>query len=174
MAELEIHHESEHSIDGAGQRVGMLAALLAVALAIVTIASHRTHTSAIMHRSSANDAWAHYQSARIKFHNLELGQGLARLLEGNSAAEELQAQYSAEQKKYDAQGKRIQEEARRDEDAAEHDERRALRFDVGEGLLEIALVLSSLYFISRKTMFPALGITAGTAGAAIAILGLLV
>ena len=45
---------------------------------------------------------------------------------------------------------------------------------VGEGLLEIGLVLSSLYFISRKKMFPVLGIVAGIAGAAIALTGLLI
>ena len=50
MPELEIHHESEHAIDPMGQRVGVLAAILAVALAIVSIQSHRTHTAAIMHK----------------------------------------------------------------------------------------------------------------------------
>ena len=46
MAELEIHHE-EHEPDGPGKVVGVLAAVLAVFLAVVTIASHRTHTEAI-------------------------------------------------------------------------------------------------------------------------------
>jgi hypothetical protein len=44
---------------------------------------------------------------------------------------------------------------------------------VGEGLLEIGLVLSSLYFISRKGMFPVLGGIAGLVGVAIAITGFL-
>ena len=44
---------------------------------------------------------------------------------------------------------------------------------LGEGLLEIALVLSSLYFISRKKMFPVIGVVAGIAGVAIAVTGLL-
>ena len=52
-------------------------------------------------------------------------------------------------------------------------EHRGLRFDLGEGLLEIVLVLSSLYFISHKMMFPVLGVTAGIAGIAIAVSGLL-
>ena len=38
-----------------GQRVGIMAAVLAVLLAIVTIASHRTHTDAIIARLEAND-----------------------------------------------------------------------------------------------------------------------
>ena len=79
MPELEIHHETEHENDPIGKRVGVLAAVLAVALAIVTIASHRTHTAAIMHKSGANDAWSHYQSTRVKFHNLELGESLVQV-----------------------------------------------------------------------------------------------
>ena len=74
----------------------------------------------------------------------------------------------------EAKGKQIQEEAEKATEMAEADERRGLRFDLGEGLLEIALVTSSLYFISHKKMFPAIGIIAGIIGAVIAATGLLV
>jgi len=156
-----------------GRRVGVLAAVLAVALAIVTIASHRTHTAAIIDKSSANDAWQHYQSTRVKYHNLELGESLATVLDSKSpAAAQMLASYAAQEKKYDQQAKEIQEEARKAEQAAEGDERRALRYDIGEGLIEIGLVLTSLYFISRKKMFPAMGIIAGVAGIVFGISGL--
>jgi len=174
MPELEIHHESEHAIDPAGQKVGVLAAVLAVALAVVTIASHRTHTSAIIHKSNANDSWSHYQSGRVKYHNLELGENLLAVLGAKSeAAAKMQADYKAEKQKYEEQGKQIQEEAQKAEAAAEADERRALRYDLGEGLLEIGLVLSSLYFISHRKMFPVMGIIAGLVGGAIALTGVL-
>jgi hypothetical protein len=174
MPELEIHQESEHGGDPTGKKVGVLAALLAVALAVVTIASHRTHTAAIMHKSSANDAWQHYQSARVKYHSLELGESLVTIFGAKGEpAEKLLADYAAQKKKYNEQSKNIQEEAREADQSAEADERRALRYDLGEGLLEIALVLSSLYFISRKIMFPALGLTAGIVGIAIAVTGLM-
>jgi hypothetical protein len=175
MAELEIHHESEHRIDPAGQKVGVLAAILAVALAVVTISSHRTHTAAIIHKSAANDAWAHYQSTRVKYHNLELGTNLMQAMEvKNPAAEKMLADYSSQLKKYADQSAKIQDEAQHADEAAEADEARGLRYDIGEGLLEIALVLSSLYFISRKLMFPVIGIIAGITGAAIALTGLAV
>ena len=61
-----------------------------------------------------------------------------------------------------------------DDETAEADENRALRYDFGEGLLEIGLVLTSLYFISRKTMFPIMGAISAVAGVAIAITGLLI
>src|SRR5258708_7987347 len=80
MAELEIHHESEGATDPLGQKVGVLAAVLAVCLAIVTIASHRAHTDAVLLKTEANDRWSFYQSKRIKLHSLELGEQLVTLL----------------------------------------------------------------------------------------------
>ena len=175
MAELEIHHESEHAIDPTGQSVGILAAVLAVLLAIVTIASHRTHTAAIIHKANANDAWQHYQSTRVKYHNLELGENLLSVIgTQNEAADKMLADYKSQKTKYERQQTEISEEATKAQEEAERDEHRALRYDLGEGLLEIALVLSSLFFISRKKMFPALGVIAGLGGVVIAATGLLV
>jgi hypothetical protein len=173
MAELEIHHDSEHKLDPMGQKVGVLAALLAVGLAIVTIASHRTHTAAIIHKATANDDWAHYQATRVKYHNLELGEQLVKVFGAKGgSAETMLADYASQKKKYEAQGAGLQEKAQQGDEAAEKDEGRGLRYDIGEGLLEIALVVSSLYFISRKNMFPVLGVIAGIGGVVIAITGL--
>lgn len=172
MAELEIHHEG-HESDPTGKTVGVLAAILAVLLAVVTIASHRTHTAAIMHKSTANDDWSYYQANSIKLHNVELGEGLLSVLDAKGdAADKLRAKYEDQQKKYSEQKDAQQEKAQKSDEAAEQDEHRALRYDFGEGLLEIGLVLSSLYFISRKKMFPVMGIIAGLAGAGIALTGL--
>jgi hypothetical protein len=174
MSELEIHHDEGHTSDPMGQRVGVLAAILAVALAIVTIASHRTHTAAIMHKSTANDEWSHYQATRVKFHNLELGENLLAVMDARGdAVEKMRVDYAGQKKKYDEQGKEIQESARHSDELAEAAENRAFRYDVGEGLLEIGLVLSSLYFISKKRMFPVMGAAAGLAGLAFAATGLM-
>jgi Domain of unknown function (DUF4337) len=175
MAELEIHHESEHAIDPAGQRVGLQAAILAVLLAVVSIASHRTHTAAIIHKSSANDSWQRYQSTRVKVHTLELGESLVQVFGSKEASpEKVLAGFAGQKKSEETKGKQIQEEAEKAQDMAEADERRGLRYDLGEGLLEIALVTSSLFFISHKKMFPAIGFIAGLIGVGIAVTGLLV
>jgi hypothetical protein len=55
-------------------------------LAIVTIASHRTHSAAITSKASANDAWAHYQASRMKYHDLELGQSLVQVFGARGGA----------------------------------------------------------------------------------------
>jgi len=174
VSELEIHHETGHAPDRDGQRIGVLAAMLAVALAIMTIASHRTHTAAIMHKSSANDEWSHYQSTRVKFHNLELGENLLEVLEAKSgAAEKMHASYEGQKKKYEEQSLEIQNQARGLEAAADVDEHRALRYDIGEGLIEIGLVLTSLYFLSKKKLFPVVGLAAAATGIVVAATGLL-
>lgn len=173
MAELEIHHEGGHD-DPAGKRVGIQAAVLAVFLAVVTILSHRTHTAAIIHKSTSNDQWAYYQATRIKLHNSELGLNIIKVLGSKAPGEEkLAADYEKQSKKYEEQSKDNQEKAKEADELAERDEQRALRFDIGEGLLEIGLVLSSLYFIARKNMFPVVGAIAAGLGIISAILGLM-
>ena len=174
MAELEIHHEDEHTSDPLGQKVGVMASVLAVLLAVVSIASHRTHTAAIIHKSGSNDQWAYYQATRVKLHTTEMGENMVHLLGAKGeGADKMLAEYAGQKKKYEEQSKEIQEKAKGADEAAEADEHRALRYDVGEGLLEIGLVLSSLYFISRTKMFPVLGVIGGVAGAGIAITGFL-
>jgi hypothetical protein len=175
MAELEIHHEEGHEHDPIGQRVGVMAALLAVFLAVVTILSHRTHTEAIIKKTDSNDQWQYYQASRLKYHNLEVGEKLIGVLGPNATgARETLAQFAKEKQKYTDQAKELQEKATGQKEASESAERRALRYDLGEGLLEIALVLSSLYFIARKMLFPVVGLIAGIAGLLVAITGLLV
>jgi hypothetical protein len=174
MAELEIHHESEGAPDPLGQKVGVLAAVLAVALAIVTIASHRAHTDAVLLKTEANDRWSFYQSKRIKLHSLELGEQLVTLLGArNPETAKAIEDFRSDQARYEEDSKKVMEEAQKKEAEATRIEHRALRFDFGEGLLEIALVLSSLYFISRKMLFPIIGIVAGIAGAVMAASALL-
>lgn len=175
MPELEIHHEAGHAVDPIGQRVGVLAAVLAVALAIVSITSHRTHTDAIIEKSTANDKWAQYQAGRVKYHSLELGENLVDVMGvTGERANRMLGDYKRQKAKYEKEGKEIMEEARHADEAADASEKRALRFDFGEGLLEIALVVTSLYFISHKKMFPVIGVVAGIAGAVLALIGVFV
>ncbi len=173
MAELEIHHEVE-SADPFGKRVGILAAVLAVFLAIVTIVSHRAHTEAVLLKSEANDKWSFYQSKRIKFHSLELGEDLLNALPGKTPAADITLQrYIKEKKRYSQESAEAQKDAMEKDKEAAHIEDQALRYDFGEGLLEIGLVLTSLYFISKSKLFPVVGVISAVLGIALAILGAL-
>jgi hypothetical protein len=171
MAELEIHHEAEGH-DRKGKTVGVLASILAVLLAVVTIISHRAHTDAVILKSEANDKWAYYQSKRIKFHNLELGEDLLNAMPARTPlADKTLARYASEKKRYEKDSDKAQESAVDTEKEASHIEAKALRYDFGEGLLEIGLVLTSLYFIARSNLFPVIGLISAVGGVAIALMG---
>jgi hypothetical protein len=173
MPEIEIKTEGGES-DPLGQKVGVLAAVLAVCLAVVSIQSHRAHTTAVVERSEANDQWSLYQSNRIKFHSLELGVDLMNVLgRDKPKAEETIARYETQQKKYEKESKEVKEEATKKEQETSHTEDKALRYDLGEGLLEIGVVMASLYFISRKKLFPVVSFVFGISGIVIAITGVL-
>ena len=175
MSGHEHHHPEEHAHDPAGKRVGVIAAVLAVALAIVTIASHRVHTQAIMDKSAANDQWSYYQSTRIKLHSAELALNLMDIVGTESAkGEKAREGYKKQEEKYEGQSEAVQKKAEDLDHSAEKDEQRALRYDIGEGLLEIGMVLTSLYFIARRKMFPVIGVISALIGGAIAVTGLYV
>lgn len=171
MAELEVHTEAEGS-DPFGKKIGILASVIAVFLAVVTIVSHRAHTDAVLMKSEANDKWSYYQSKRIKFHSLELGEDLVNVLGAKSdAAQKMLEKYGADKKKYAHDSDVAQEDARKQDEEAAHVEAKALRYDFGEGLLEIGLVLTSLYFISRSKLFPVMGALGAALGVGIAVYG---
>jgi hypothetical protein len=46
-------------------------------------------------------------------------------------------------------------------------------YDFGEGLLEIGVVMSSMFFISRNWMFPIVGGIAALAGTVLGVIGFL-
>src|SRR5579885_2258233 len=66
MSEIEIHHEHGHEADAFGKKIGVLVGVIGILLAAVTIASHREHTAAVIHKTEANDQWSYYQAKKIR------------------------------------------------------------------------------------------------------------
>lgn len=173
MAELEIHHEV-HATDSFGKSMGVLTAVLGVLLGIVTILSHRAHTEGVLLKADANDKWALYQARRIKLHNVELGADLLQAIQAKGAeSEKTMERYSKSKVKYEAESRETQKEAEGLEAESKHVEGKALRYDFGEGLIEIGLVLTSLYFISKSKLFPVIGSICAALGIVIAVMGFL-
>lgn len=174
MAELEIHHEhSGHESDPFGQRIGVAAAFIGIVLAVVTIQSHRSHTEAVILKADANDKWAYYQSKSVKRNEYGIAIDLAKLTTSEGAEKAIQ-RFEKEKDRYEKETEEIQNEAKKVEGEVHTEEAKALRYDVGEGLLELGLVLCSLYFISKRRLFPYVGVTSailgvGTALAALAV-----
>jgi len=176
MAGVEIHTDHpDHAGDVFAQRVGVGVGVIGVILAVVTIGSHRAHTAAVIHRTEANDQWSFFQAKKLREHLLDVGAGLARTLSTDpSRVQSLVEKFDKDRERYVRDAEGIREDAERKEKESEREEQRALRLDMGEGFLELGLVLSSLYFLSKRRFFPVLGMSAAIIGTALGIAGLLV
>jgi len=171
MAEVEIHTAHHHDGDTFGQSVGILVGIIGILLSVVTILSHREHTEAVVHKTEANDQWAYYQAKKIREHTDEVGIAVINALAADATRAGTVSKLQQEQNKYAADSAEIQKVAEDRDAESRHSERRALRFDLGEGLLELGLVMSSLYFLSRRRFFVGLGSVAAIIGTVLGILG---
>jgi hypothetical protein len=170
MPEIEV--TPEHASDPYTRRVGILVGVVGILLSVVTIASHRAHTEAVIHRTESNDQWAFYQAKKIRENTSDVALTLLQVLQpGPDKAEPAARKLEAARDKYSDEAKEIMKEAQAKDIEQKVEERRALRFDIGEGLLELGLVLCSLYFLARKIFFPAFGVLASIAGTAMGIWG---
>jgi hypothetical protein len=172
MPEIEV--TPEHAADPNTRRVGILVGIVGIFLSVVTIASHRAHTQAVIHRTESNDQWSYYQAKKIRENTDEVAIGLLQSLGTDpSKTAALASKLDAARAKYASDAEKIQADARAKDEETEIEERRALRFDIGEGLLELGLVLCSLYFLARKAFFPILGVLSSIAGTALGVAGFL-
>jgi hypothetical protein len=173
MSEIEIHHEHGHEADSFGKKIGVLVGTIGILLAAVTIASHREHTAAVIHKTEANDQWSYYQAKKIRGEVLGVGATLSTLVSSSADARDASARMQADHDRENQEADDIKQQAEAKEADSLRAEQRALRFDLGEGLLELGLVLTSLYFLAKKKYFPAFGVTAAALGLVAAILGAL-
>jgi hypothetical protein len=170
MPELEL--KPEHADDPNTRRVGILVGVVGILLSVVTIASHRAHTDAVIHRTESNDQWGYYQAKKIRENTEEVALSLMTALSTDPAKiEAVTKKLETARAKYASDAEKIQEDAKAKDKETEIEEHRALYFDIGEGLLELGLVLCSLYFLARKVFFPIFGILSSIAGAVLGVLG---
>ncbi|MFL6605324.1 MAG: DUF4337 domain-containing protein [Steroidobacteraceae bacterium] len=174
MAEVEIHTGHDHSGDKFAQRVGVAVGVIGIILAVVTIGSHRAHTQAVINRTEENDQWSFYQAKKIRQQVLDVGADLARsLAPDESKVQAIVDKYARQSARYAEETKDIDKEAHAKHEETTREEGRAVRLDIGEGFLELGLVLSSLYFLSKRKFFPVFGITAAVIGTVLGVAGFL-
>jgi len=170
MTEIEV--KPEHAADPNSRRVGVLVGVVGIFLSVVTIASHRAHTKAVIYRTEANDAWSYYQAKKIRENTTEVAATVLQTLGPDLAkAEAALKKLDAARKKYADDAAALQADAQAKERKTDTEEDRALKFDIGEGLLELGLVLCSLFFLARNVLFPLFGTLAAVAGVALGIWG---
>jgi hypothetical protein len=146
--------------------VAFTMAVLAVLVAVTTVLGHRTHTEAILDQAKASDQWNEYQAHKIRSNDTALTSDLlsALTVADQEAAKKIAKGYADHQAKWTDELKDDKEKAEAFEAKVEQAEARANRFDLGEALLEIGLVITSVTLLTRRRAYWYLGIVFSVAG----------
>lgn len=173
----ELHEQAEEGAHHSGLApVTVTMAILAVLVAAVSLLGHRAHTEELLLQTKATDQWAYYQAKDIRRHTYELflDETSVFALQNSEQVEKLKDKYRKEVERYSNEQKDIEAEAHKAEDEVKVERRRADRFDLGEVMLEAALVICSITLLTRKRAFWILGTALGVCGLAIAAAGFLI
>ncbi len=141
------------------RRTALLTAVYAVFLAVVSLGGNNAAKEMSLSQQQASDQWAFYQaksmreqlyhieSLRLEDELLERGKVLA----GEALAHKQQLQQTArhEAERYASEKKEIEEKARELEQERDRYRARDPYFDLGEVLLQIAIVLASMSILTH-------------------------
>jgi hypothetical protein len=174
---VEIHEShGEHSSNPLVLPVSLTISILAVLVAMATLLGHRAHTEELLLQSQATDQWAYYQAKNIRGHEMEsIADVLNTVMPADKAqAAKMREKYLQQVEKYQTDKEDISEKARDLEKERDVFGRRGDRFDAGEVLLEIGVVICSVCLLTRKKGFWFLGSLLGAAGLLIVATGFLI
>ena len=170
----EAHHE--HEDNPFLVPVSVTISILAVLVAGATLLSHRAHTEELLLQAQATDQWAYYQAKNIRLHEV---QSVADIFSTLAPADKDKAaamteKYKKEVERYSDDKDDISEKAKDLEKERDFISRRADRFDGGEGLLEVGLVICSLTLLTKRRGYWIGGMLIGVGGIAFALTAFLV
>jgi hypothetical protein len=150
--------------------ISLAISILAVLVAMVTVLGHRSHTEAVLMQSKAGDQWNLYEAKKIRQDSLQVVMDqmvLQPTIDAKASAAKL-AEYKVHIDKWTGDLKQEQNKAHEFEAEVNKAERQAERFDLGEALLQISVVLSSVTLFTRRRTYYIGGLSLGAAGLLIA------
>jgi Domain of unknown function (DUF4337) len=155
--------------------VSVTISVLAVLVAAVTLMGHRAHTEELLLQAQASDQWNFYQAKNIRLHEM---QSVADMLETLAPQDKEKAtamgeKYKKEVERYEGDKDEISDKAKELEKERDFVSRRADRFDGGEGLIEVGLVICSITLLTKRRIFWIAGMLLAAAGVSFALTGFL-
>jgi hypothetical protein len=171
---LEVHEGREQ--DPLTLPVAVTLSILAVLVAIATLLGHRASTEELMLQTKASDQWALFQAKNIRLHEMQsVADVLGTLAPVDTKKAEAQREkYLREAERYEREKDEAAEQAKELEKERELVSRRTDRYEAGEVILEIALIICSLTLLTKKRFFWVSGIALGLVGVCVALSGSLI
>jgi hypothetical protein len=170
---LEHHHD--HGDNPLVLPVSVTISILAVLVAVVTLLGHRAHTEELSRETQAASRWTQYQAKSIRQHEAENTSDIVNLVASldKEKGGALRHKYEKQLEHYASDKEDVSQQAKELEAERDLAARKADRFDAGEALLEIGLVICSITLLAKKKAFWFGGMAIGAAGIVIAVTGLL-
>lgn len=166
--EPEEHKPSPYTVP-----VSVTLSILAVLVAMSTLLGHRANTEQVLLQSQAADKWAEYQakSQRQVARSIAADElGVLATVDKEKAGL-LREKYLKETERYDKEKGGLSEEAKDLEKERAVIGGRANRFEAGEVILEIGLILASFTLLTNKRIFWLVGSLLGVAGVGVVLSG---
>jgi hypothetical protein len=156
--------------------VSLTMSILAVLVAVAALLSHRAHTEEVLLQDKATDTWNYYQAKNIRRHTTEQLDELLKVLplKDAAAAEALVKKNEAAVEKSKGEQEEIMKEAKALEAEVDMFTHRANRYDLGETLLEVGLVICSITLLTRRRHYWIAGIVFGLAGVVLTAMGMMI
>lgn len=156
--------------------VSFTMSVLAVMVAMVTLLGHRTHTEEVVTEIRASDTWAEYQAKNIRYHTYGSFADVTGLLpEGNKEkVAKVQENFRRQSERYNHEKDELQQQARKLEAEVATDRHKADRYDFGEAMLEMGLVITSITLLTRRRYFWYFGVGFGALGLLVALSGFVI
>jgi hypothetical protein len=148
------------------KRVSLVISTLAVLVAMVTVLGHREHTEAILMQARASDVWSQYQARKMRVY-LITGNSELLTLQPSSNDAAVQAKlldYKQHLAKWQTELEQDQDKAHEYEAEVAAAEAKAARYDLGEALLQIAVVLASITLLTRHQLYVVVAMLLGLCG----------
>ena len=162
--EDELKEHSEHARDPFDKRVAATMAIIAAALAVVSVMGHLYTTEELVNQQRASDQWSFFQGKKNREYQSEVARDMLAAMKSEKSSE-----YNATLERYKKETEQIQEKAKEFETDSHLKGRQALRFHFGEIFLEVAIVFASLAILTKRKVLWGTAIISGALGAAIAL-----
>lgn len=164
----ELSEGTEHAKEPFDRKVAVTMAIIAAALAIVSVFGQLFANEELLKQAKASDQWAYYQAKSIRRYQSEVARDMFQGMTHAQAPKSTET-YSANAERYRKEMDEAQNEARALEAESEMKGRQALRMHIGEIFLEIGIVFASLAILTKRPIVWYTSMISAGVGAGIAL-----
>jgi|SRR5271170_5042233 Domain of unknown function (DUF4337) len=173
---MEAHEAGEHHEEiPFMMAIAVTLSTLAVLVSIATLLGHRASTEEVILTTRVSDQWNLFQAKNSRQHEMEVAaRQLSTLMPADKEkAAEFAEEYKKEADRYSKEKEEASEQSKELDAERDLASRKGNRYDAGEVILEIALIVCSLTLLTKKRIFWFTGIGVGLVGVVTTASGLL-